>query len=147
MGSLSEECVLTDGEVSAACKDYNEKMEQLAEMVGDQVKQVSVLKNFASEMKAIKISVASSGTGNADSPEMRAAIEEAKKVSADKGATSSEAKLAWETVEEIASSGLSNSMGARLDEECLVETAMDACMALEELSRALNLQKGKELNF
>jgi hypothetical protein len=52
--------------------------------------------------------------------------------------------VAWAEVEEIASSGLGNALGTRLDDECLVESAMTACVALEELSRAVNLQRVQE---
>lgn len=53
------------------------------------------------------------------------------------GVESSEAKLAWEEVEEIASSGLQNSLGGTLynADECDLSTAAEACMALEELDR------------
>jgi len=53
------------------------------------------------------------------------------------GLDSAEAKLAWEEVEEIASSGLENSMGGMLtdNEECDLVQAAEACMALEELDR------------
>lgn len=52
------------------------------------------------------------------------------------GNDSVEAKLAWEEVEEIASSGLENSMGGMLNEdECDLVQAAEACMALEELDR------------
>ena len=55
------------------------------------------------------------------------------------GYDSVEAKLAWEDVEELASSGLSNSMGSSLDvyedESCDLIQAAEACMALEELDR------------
>ena len=56
------------------------------------------------------------------------------------GFDSVEAKLAWEDVEEIASSGLSNSwLGSNLDvyddESCDLIQAAEACMALEELDR------------
>jgi hypothetical protein len=52
------------------------------------------------------------------------------------GYDSVEAKLAWEDVEEIASSGLSNSMGGMINEDqCDLIQAAEACMALEELDR------------
>jgi len=53
------------------------------------------------------------------------------------GLDSTEAKLAWEEVEELASSGLENSMGGMLtdNEECDLVKAAEACMALEELDR------------
>ena len=44
-------------------------------------------------------------------------------------------------VEEIASSGLDNAMGPRLDEECLVDSALEACQALEELNRAIEVNR------
>lgn len=69
------------------------------------------------------------------------ALKEAKEMEKVHGKGSPEAAVAWAELEEVASSGLSNAMGTRLDEECLVETAMEACQALDELNRALNLQK------
>ncbi len=54
------------------------------------------------------------------------------------GATSKEAKLAWEDVEEIASASTAPAMGTNLIDECLVEQ-IEACEGLEELTRVLNL--------
>ena len=50
---------------------------------------------------------------------------------------SAKAKLAWEEVEELGSSGLKNSTGGMLtnNEECDLVKAAEACMALEELDR------------
>lgn len=104
------------------------------------------MKSITDEMANIKLVVTKSTPGN-DSPEQRAALENAKAMSAEFGATSPQAKLAWEDLEEIASSGLSNSMGTRLDEECLVESAKEACMALEELDRVMGLQKSRAENL
>merc|ERR1712238_313768 len=60
------------------------------------------------------------------------------------GNASSESKLAWEEVEELASSGLSNAIGSSLTagEECDLEQAAEACMALEELDRFLTSGSG-----
>jgi len=63
----------------------------------------------------------------------------ARAISKQYGNASSESKLAWEEVEELASSGLSNAIGSSLTagEECDLEQAAEACMALEELDRFL----------
>jgi hypothetical protein len=74
---------------------------------------------------------------------MKAAIAEAQAAGEKFGKSSSEAILAWETVEEIASSDNSVVVGATLDEECLVE-AIESCNALEELSRVINLEKNSD---
>ena len=71
-----------------------------------------------------------------DSPELRAAITEAKAASDEFGATSTEAVLAWETVEEIASAGVEPALGGMLDDECLIDT-IEACEALQELNKGL----------
>ena len=49
-----------------------------------------------------------------------------------------EAALAWETVEEIAAASNAPALGGKLTDECLVE-AIEACEALDELNKALNL--------
>jgi CP12 domain len=103
------------------------------------------IKSLAEDIQAIKISAAqSSSTPAPDTPQLRAAMEEAKALSARLGPDSPEARVAWTEVEDIASSGLDNALGARLDDECLVESAMSACVALEELSRVVNLQRVKD---
>jgi hypothetical protein len=62
----------------------------------------------------------------------------AKKGTDEQGFYNSAAALAWEAVEEIASSGNSNALGGKLSsEECLVEAAADACEALAELDKML----------
>jgi len=63
----------------------------------------------------------------------------ARAISKQYGNASTQSKLAWEEVEEIASSGLSNAIGSSLTagEECDLEQAAEACMALEELDRFL----------
>merc|ERR1712238_612158 len=63
----------------------------------------------------------------------------ARAISKQYGNASTASKLAWEEVEELASSGLSNAIGSSLTvgEECDLEQAAEACMALEELDRFL----------
>jgi hypothetical protein len=46
-------------------------------------------------------------------------------------------QLAWETYEEIASSGTKNAVGINLMEECGIESGTEACKAMEELERVL----------
>lgn len=139
-GTLEDECEITDEEISAACADYDSKMAELKSIVGNfEMSKFEQMKALTSELSAIKMTVASAP--KSDSPELKAAVKkamaEAKKIAAEKGADSPEAMVAWTEVEEIASSGLQNAVGARLDEECLVDTAMEACEALEELNRAM----------
>jgi hypothetical protein len=137
---------LTEEEASNACKDYSEKLNSLETLLAEYAPKLAAMKSITDEMANIKLVVTKSTPGN-DSPEQRAALENAKAMSAEFGATSPQAKLAWEDLEEIASSGLSNSMGTRLDEECLVESAKEACMALEELDRVMGLQKSRAENL
>ena len=99
------------------------------------------LHNVAEEIKAIKLS-APKNTRSENNPKLQEALKQANMLTKAYGVRSSEAKVAWETVEEIASSGrIDNAMGGMLTpEECLVDAATDACEALEELNRVLNLQ-------
>ena len=139
-GTLEDECDITQEQISAACLDYESKMGELKSLVGNfEMSKFEQMKALTNELAAIKMTVASAP--KAESPELKKAIQEAvaeaKKISEEKGADSSEAKVAWAEVEEVASSGLQNAVGASLDEECLVDTAMEACQALEELNRAM----------
>jgi hypothetical protein len=129
--------------VSSACLDYSDKLAELKESIRTIAPKMRELHSMADEMKAIKLMVRSSQPGP-DSPQLREAVRRAQSVSQESGASSPEAKVAWAEVEEIASTGLSNAMGPRLDEECLVESAMEACMALEELNRVLSQQRSKD---
>lgn len=140
LGTLDQECDISDEEMSAKCEEYATKMEELKSIVGDfSMSKFEQMKALTSELSNIKITVESAP--KKDTPEVRAAVQEAldaaKQATEEFGADSPEANVAWAEVEEVASTGLGNAMGARLDEECLVETAMDACAALEELNRAM----------
>ena len=139
--SLDSEC-LVEEDISKACLEYGSKLDELSALLAETAPKVKNLKSVANELSNIKLKVASSQPGT-DSPQLRQALAIAKQITAVKGVTSPEAKLAWEDVEEIASAGSENSMGVRLDQECLVESAMEACQALEELNRVLNLQQSK----
>lgn len=97
-------------------------------------------KALAEEIRNLKITQPDGGAKSPDTPQMRAALDEAKKATNEHGADSTEAKLAWETVEEIAGADLSEAMKGSLEDECLIET-IEACEALEELQRVLALHK------
>jgi hypothetical protein len=71
------------------------------------------------------------------SKELTAALEAATKATKVHGIQSTEARLAWETYEEIASTGSENSVGINLMEECGIESGVDACRAMEELERVM----------
>jgi hypothetical protein len=124
---------------SAACLDYNTKMVLLQQLMADYQPKIEQLKNLATEIQAIKITAVDTLPA-ASSPAVSAALQDAKAMEVKYGKGSKEAILAWSELEEIASSGLANAMGAKLDEtECLVDQTILACTALEELNRAMAL--------
>jgi len=130
---------MTEEEISEACVEYGKKLEELNKYVSEVRPKVAEVRNLAENVKAIKM-VASKGKPAKDSPELRAAMAEAKSMSQKFGPTSPEARVAWTEVEEIAATGNDNALGRGLDEECLVDSAMEACQAIEELNNALNRQ-------
>jgi hypothetical protein len=80
------------------------------------------------------------------SPELTAALENAKKATADFGVTSPAARVAWEEYEEIASSGLQNSIGISLLDECSLESGMEACQAMETLDQIMPVLQAINFN-
>eukprot|EP00980_Cylindrotheca_fusiformis_P007699 scaffold1624_cov105-Cylindrotheca_fusiformis.AAC.10 len=120
--------------------DYERNMKLLAEKIKDHKPTVSAVRNMAEDMKSVKLSQPKPKVAAPPSAELKEAIANAKKVTAELGVHSAEAQIAWEIVEEIASSGRSgNAMGGMLTaEECLVDAAQEACDALVELDRALH---------
>lgn len=98
------------------------------------------VKTLANELRSIKLSDPKVGKVGVDTEKMNIALAAAKEATETHGEGSSESKLAWETVEEIASNDYEAATKSSLDEECLVES-LEACEALDELSRVINLQK------
>lgn len=95
-----------------------------------------MVKSLADSLKGVKLaSPTSSGSGN-DSAAMKAALETARSAVDAHGKDSVEAKLAWESVEEIASSNNAEASRAPLDEECLIDL-IEGCEALEKFKSAL----------
>lgn len=97
-----------------------------------------LMKDVAAELQAIKLSPPAKKP-SPTIPGLWDAKLKARAMSQQFGNDSPEAKLAWEEVEEIASSGLENAVGANLlqQDSCDLVQAAEACMALEELDRFL----------
>jgi len=136
-----EECVDYAAGVEAVVKSAYDALETTDTSKADSEKSI------AESVRPISLS-SSSSSGSADSAEVNTALltalENAKKITAELGITSSEAKLAWEDVEEIASSGTSEATKKALDpEECLIEK-IEVCEALEELDRVISLEENKD---
>lgn len=112
-------------------------MSELKALIKAQNEGAAALKSMVSEVKKVKLSVPESKPGM-PSVQLKVALAEAKKATAEKGIDSPEARVAWETVEEISAADNSGALGAGLTaDECLVDAAQEACEALEELSRVM----------
>lgn len=132
---MDTECSVED-EASKACKEYGEKLDELSALVKEQNPYLEKMKGLANELQQIKVTATKASPAK-DSPQLREAVAAAKAASEEFGATSGEAAVAWDTVEEIAAAGNAPALGGSLADECLVE-AMEACEALDELNRALD---------
>ena len=136
-GTLADECDITEEALSAACMEYESKMEELQGLLKAQQPAMSQILDMADNVKKIKLSIPEPKAAP-NSPALAAALAEAKRITEEKGLTSPEAAVAWDNVEEIASAGSSNAMGGKITEdECLVEAALEACEAMAELNRVL----------
>ena len=139
-GSLDYECATDDEQ---ACKEYEQRLQGLSDLLREnQPKLESMRSLLVSELEQIKMIDPKSASGK-DSPQLRKALADAKKISEEKGASSKEAAVAWDIVEEIAAAGTGSATGISLEDECLVETAMEACQALEELNRVMETRYQK----
>lgn len=135
--SLDAECDVTESMVENACVEYQSKLEELNQLLQETAPSAAQ----ETTVQALKLPDVAQQKPGAFNPDLQEALGAAKRMTAEHGIRSPEARVAWETVEEIASAGeRSDALGARLTtEECLVEVAEEACAALEELNRALNL--------
>ena len=121
--------------------EYNAKIEEMEKILAQQQPVLKAMTEMANEIKAVKLTIPEPKVGAAN-PQLKDALAKAKQITEEKGITSPEAKVAWDAVEEIAaSSSNDNAMGVMLTDECLVEAAREACEAIEELNRVLNLTK------
>lgn len=136
MPSLDEECVVD--EVTPKCEEYGRFLDELF-TIRDSLTENEPNKkksSLAETLKMVKLGTPQAAPV-ASSAELTSALEAAKAATSEFGISSIEARLAWETYEEIASSGLSNAVGINLAEECSVEAGQDACKAMEELERVM----------
>lgn len=139
-GVNEEECDVEA--TSAECIEYGEKLAELQTLIADSKPVFDQVKTAAADIRAVKVSDAAPAVGR-DSPQLRAAIKEAKAATKDFGVSSKEAVLAWETVEEIASADQAPALGGKIDDDCLVE-AIEACEAIQELERVLDAKDFEE---
>jgi hypothetical protein len=130
-----------EGAASIACMEYSKKLDELDEIIKMQKPMLDKMTQMASDIRAVKVAIPEVKKA-VSSPELKAALACAQDISKEKGATSPEAKIAWEDVEEIAAaSSHSGDMPPSLTDECLVDAAREACEAIEELNRVLMLSK------
>lgn len=117
-------------------EEYAGKVKALSQLLTKTKDELDMVKSLADELKGVKLaSPASSGAVSEDSA-MKAALAAARTAAETHGKDSVEAKLAWETVEEIAASNNLEATRAPLDEECLIEL-IEGCEALEKFKAAL----------
>ncbi|GMI07936.1 hypothetical protein TrVE_jg11154 [Triparma verrucosa] len=136
MSSLDEECDIT----TTACEEYQTKMAQLEELLKENSKTFEKMKKLAEDVKNVpaNVKMASVVPGKEShltpyaSSALQTAIAEAKAATKKFGATSPEAAVAWDNVEELSASDNSSATAPSLSDECLVDM-VEACEALEEL--------------
>ena len=128
-------------EPTPECLDYGRFLDELF-ILRDSMGETPDKKkrSLADVLKNIKLTQPSDGKAGeyTNKPELDKALAEARAATEKFGITSPEAKLAWESYEEIASSGTENAYGTiNLMEECSLESGLEACKAMEELERVL----------
>jgi len=119
---------------------YENKISELSDLLEDYKPKIDSIKNLAMEVRNIKLAQPRASAPSIDSESTIQALAEAKDAVKLHGPTSVEAKLAWETVEEIASNNMSEVTKGNIEDECLVE-ALEACEAIEEIRRVVFLEK------
>ena len=131
--------VMSDADLLKASEEFKANLSTVERLTKELKGHQKHMNDVAKEMQALKLTPPDQRPAP-KSPKLDAAVKDAKAASEKFGSKSEEARLAWETVEEIASSGLENSMGEDMTEECWVEAA-EICLALEELDRFINYEK------
>merc|ERR1719469_73964 len=139
-GVTDEECHFDP--TSKKCKEYEDKMKTLGALLEENKAKLYAVKSLAQEVQSIQISSPSTPTDQPDIPMLKELIVQAKEATDKFGADSNEAKLAWESVEEVSASNNSVASLPTLEDECLVE-AVEACAALEELGRVIILARSE----
>lgn len=136
MGSM-EECDVTQEWIDSKCLDYSAKLEELEQLL-KATEHAPVMD--ADQVDPIKLPDVPQQKAGQQSAQLKEALASAKSITDKHGIQSAEARVAWETVEEIASASERNdALGGKLSaEECLVDAAMEACAALNELNRVFD---------
>lgn len=129
-------------------KEMYEQFLELQKLGNLQRSHVEEVKHVTQQIRAVKLAPPAKSESELSSrlhnPILDHALMEAKLMTEKHGIQSSEAKLAWEAVEHIASDDFSEAIkGGLTDEECLIEM-VEACEAMDELNRALFLNQQKE---
>lgn len=133
--SLDQECEIET--TSSECADYGSFLEQLYTLRDSMQHFENKKGSLIDTLKRIQIQPPNP-TKALSSPELTMALEEAKQATEVHGVSSVEARLAWETYEDIAGgNGAQAAVGINLMEECSVEVGEEACRAMEELERIL----------
>ncbi|KAL7497322.1 hypothetical protein ACHAWT_005769 [Skeletonema menzelii] len=120
-------------------EEYADKVKALSQLLTKTKDELDMVKSLADQLKGVKLAkpTSSSVSGSEDSA-LKAALDDARSAAEAHGKDSIEAKLAWETVEEIAASNNLEATRAPLDEECLIEL-IEGCEALEKFKTALDM--------
>jgi hypothetical protein len=135
---LDEECVLDESLANNMCMEYSEKLYALEKLIHGKAKaKVPEPKKLnVDDIPRVPLADKSSRqyklSSVATSPDITAAIENAKIITEENGIASSEARIAWEVVEE-----LSASVSHAHDDEMF---RMEQSNALKELNRILKQQ-------
>lgn len=117
--------------------EYEKKVKALSQMLTKTKAELEEVKHLADELKGVKLATPSVTATAPDDAAMKEALANARAATENFGSDSIEAKLAWETVEEVAASTNLSAIRAPLDEECLIEL-IEGCEALEKFKTALD---------
>lgn len=122
--------------------EYEAKLEELGRLM-EEAKASVHPPTMEESVKPVKLPDVPQQKPAAQSAELQEALATAKSLTEKHGIQSSEARVAWETVEEIASASERNdALGGKLSaDECLVDAALEACEAMEELHRVMDKRK------
>lgn len=139
-----DECDVTDEWIDRACMEYSAKLDELDRLLKETKASMGSL-NLADQVEPIKLADVPQQKPGAASPQLQEAVATAKRMTDQHGIHSPQARIAWETVEEIASASERNdALGGKMSaEECLVDAAMEACAALNELNRVMSSRNNK----
>lgn len=150
----NEEYRLSDEQFVQACREAQAFMELVLQRRGRTQNLLSnnneqFMKDVVAELQAIKLAPPEKQPAP-QIPGLWDAKLKARAITQQYGVDSSEARLAWEEVEEIASAGLETAMGQQqqdpMSQQQRLGQAAEAYMALEELNRFLHYEHDKMMH-